>query len=55
MIEYVAYLTCYLNSTETSQRVKALEGELAAISANVGAQIMSKDELIKQLQDQANS
>ena len=34
------------------QRVKALEGELSAVSANVGSQILSKDELIKQLQDQ---
>ncbi|KAI0068161.1 cytoskeleton assembly control protein [Artomyces pyxidatus] len=34
------------------RRVKALEGELGAVSANVGSQLMSKDELIKQLQDQ---
>ncbi|KZV74880.1 ANTH-domain-containing protein [Peniophora sp. CONT] len=34
------------------RRVKALEGELQAVSANVGAQLMSKDDLIKQLQDQ---
>jgi huntingtin-interacting protein 1-related protein len=34
------------------QRVKALESELAAINANVGSQLSSKDELIKQLQDQ---
>jgi chromosome segregation ATPase len=32
--------------------VKALEGELAMIGANVGAQINSKDELIMQLQKQ---
>ncbi|KZT36593.1 hypothetical protein SISSUDRAFT_1063523 [Sistotremastrum suecicum HHB10207 ss-3] len=34
------------------RRVKALEGELAGISATVGSQINSKDDLIKQLQDQ---
>ncbi|TDL28274.1 ANTH-domain-containing protein [Rickenella mellea] len=34
------------------RRVKALEGELGVISANVGSQLTSKDELIKQLQDQ---
>ncbi|KAI9460554.1 ANTH domain-containing protein [Lactarius psammicola] len=34
------------------RRVKALEGELGSISANVNSQIGSKDELIKQLQDQ---
>ncbi|TIB73304.1 hypothetical protein E3Q23_03038 [Wallemia mellicola] len=34
------------------QRVKALETELAAINANVGAQMIGKDELIKSLQDQ---
>ncbi|KAH9937310.1 cytoskeleton assembly control protein [Fomitopsis serialis] len=34
------------------RRVKALEGELGSITANVNAQMMSKDELIKQLQDQ---
>ncbi|KAF8560005.1 ANTH-domain-containing protein [Imleria badia] len=33
-------------------RVKALEGELVAGAANIGAQMASKDELIKQLQDQ---
>ncbi|GJJ09734.1 hypothetical protein Clacol_003958 [Clathrus columnatus] len=33
-------------------RVKDLENELASINANVGSQMMSKDELIKQLQDQ---
>lgn len=33
-------------------RVKALEMELAAINANVGAQMIGKDELIKSLQDQ---
>jgi hypothetical protein len=32
--------------------VKALEGEMAGINANVGSQMMAKDELIKQLQDQ---
>ena len=35
-----------------SQRVKALEGELGSISANVNSQMASKDDLIKQLQDQ---
>ncbi|KAF9508251.1 hypothetical protein BS47DRAFT_1373689 [Hydnum rufescens UP504] len=34
------------------RRVKALEGELGAVAANVGSQIATKDELIKQLQDQ---
>lgn len=34
------------------QRVKALETELAAINANVGAQMIGKDELIRSLQDQ---
>ena len=34
------------------QRVKALEGELGSISANVNSQMASKDDLIKQLQDQ---
>jgi huntingtin-interacting protein 1-related protein len=34
------------------QRVKALEGELQTIGANVGSQMATKDELIKQLQDQ---
>ncbi|KZT75000.1 hypothetical protein DAEQUDRAFT_16941 [Daedalea quercina L-15889] len=34
------------------RRVKALEGELGSITANVNAQMMSKDDLIKQLQDQ---
>lgn len=32
--------------------MKALEGELGSISANVNAQMQSKDDLIKQLQDQ---
>ncbi|KAI0727814.1 cytoskeleton assembly control protein [Fomitopsis betulina] len=34
------------------RRVKALEGELGSITANVNAQMQSKDDLIKQLQDQ---
>ena len=34
------------------QRVKALEGELNSVSANINTQMLSKDELIKQLQDQ---
>ncbi|KAF9225419.1 ANTH-domain-containing protein [Gyrodon lividus] len=33
-------------------RVRALEGELAAVTTNISAQMVSKDELIKQLQDQ---
>ncbi|KAN0100290.1 ANTH domain containing protein [Tylopilus felleus] len=33
-------------------RVKALEGELGASAANISAQMASKDEMIKQLQDQ---
>ncbi|KAF8140620.1 ANTH domain-containing protein [Boletus edulis] len=33
-------------------RVKALEGELGASAVNINAQMASKDELIKQLQDQ---
>lgn len=32
--------------------MKALEGELGGVSANINAQMGSKDELIKQLQDQ---
>ena len=32
--------------------MKALEGELNTVTANINAQMMSKDELIKQLQDQ---
>lgn len=35
-----------------SQRVKALETELAGIGANVQAQLNSKDELLKSLQEQ---
>ncbi|KIJ66322.1 hypothetical protein HYDPIDRAFT_150711 [Hydnomerulius pinastri MD-312] len=34
------------------RRVKALEGELAGVTININAQMSSKDELIKQLQDQ---
>ncbi|KAH9950879.1 cytoskeleton assembly control protein [Amylocystis lapponica] len=34
------------------RRVKALEGEMGSITANVNSQMMSKDDLIKQLQDQ---
>lgn len=34
------------------RRVKALEGEMAGVSANIGSQMLAKDELIKQLQDQ---
>ncbi|THH33127.1 hypothetical protein EUX98_g1072 [Antrodiella citrinella] len=34
------------------RRVKALEGELSSVSSNVNSQMLSKDELIKQLQDQ---
>ncbi|KIJ27389.1 hypothetical protein M422DRAFT_784929 [Sphaerobolus stellatus SS14] len=34
------------------RRVKGLENELGAINANVGAQLSSKDQLIKELQDQ---
>ncbi|KAI9444834.1 cytoskeleton assembly control protein [Lactarius indigo] len=34
------------------RRVKALEGELGSISANINSQMTSKDDLIKQLQDQ---
>lgn len=32
--------------------MKALEGELASVSQNINSQMMSKDDLIKQLQDQ---
>ncbi|KAH7886145.1 ANTH domain-containing protein [Phlebopus sp. FC_14] len=34
------------------RRVKALEGELNGVTTNINAQMSSKDELIKQLQDQ---
>ncbi|OCH86047.1 cytoskeleton assembly control protein [Obba rivulosa] len=34
------------------RRVKALEGELSSVTININSQLMSKDELIKQLQDQ---
>ncbi|GLB35928.1 putative cytoskeleton assembly control protein [Lyophyllum shimeji] len=34
------------------RRVKTLEAELANVNANISSQMMSKDELIKQLQDQ---
>ncbi|KAI0735019.1 cytoskeleton assembly control protein [Earliella scabrosa] len=34
------------------RRVKALESELASVSTNVNSQMMSKDELIRQLQEQ---
>ncbi|THH09606.1 hypothetical protein EW145_g1899 [Phellinidium pouzarii] len=34
------------------RRVKALEGEMSAMNMNIGSQMSSKDELIKQLQDQ---
>ncbi|THH19040.1 hypothetical protein EW146_g2043 [Bondarzewia mesenterica] len=37
------------------RRVKALEGELSAVSMHINSQISSKDELIKQLQDQVTS
>lgn len=37
-----------------SQRVKALEQELNSAAINVGSQLASKDDLIKQLQDQVN-
>ena len=45
---------CYLCPTRSyiCQRVKALEGELGGVTANIQAQMSSKDELIKQLQDQ---
>ena len=43
------FRTCF---DDASQRVKALEGELGSISANVNSQMASKDDLIKQLQDQ---
>ena len=32
--------------------MKALEAELSSVTANIGSQVASKDELIKQLQDQ---
>lgn len=35
-----------------AQRVKALEGELNGVTTHINAQMGSKDELIKQLQDQ---
>lgn len=34
------------------QRVKALEAELGGVSANINSQMASKDDLIKQLQEQ---
>jgi hypothetical protein len=34
------------------RRVKALEAELAGVNANINSQLATKDELIKQLQDQ---
>jgi len=34
------------------QRVKALEAELSSVTININSQMASKDELIKQLQDQ---
>ncbi|KAI0719942.1 cytoskeleton assembly control protein [Cerioporus squamosus] len=34
------------------RRVKALESELSSVTANVNSQMMSKDELIRQLQEQ---
>ena len=46
------FFTSSLALSDLSQRVKALEGELASVSSNVNSQMMSKDELIKQLQDQ---
>ena len=46
------FFTSFLALSDLSQRVKALEGELASVSSNVNSQMMSKDELIKQLQDQ---
>ncbi|KAG8987713.1 sla2 Src-like adaptor 2, partial [Tulasnella sp. 427] len=36
------------------QRVKALEAELATMTANAGSQLLSKDELIRQLTEQVN-
>ncbi|KAG8954962.1 sla2 Src-like adaptor 2 [Tulasnella sp. 424] len=36
------------------QRVKGLESELATMTTNAGSQLLSKDELIKQLTDQVN-
>ncbi|EKM61342.1 uncharacterized protein PHACADRAFT_247886 [Phanerochaete carnosa HHB-10118-sp] len=34
------------------RRVKALESELGSVTSNINSQLMSKDDLIKQLQDQ---
>ena len=39
---------------DRTQRVKALEQELNSAAINVGSQLASKDELIKQLQEQVN-
>jgi len=48
---FVEHLPCS-SCDSFLQRVKALEGELGSISANVNSQMTSKDDLIKQLQDQ---
>ena len=49
---FVEHLPCSSFDSSFLQRVKALEGELGSISANVNSQMTSKDDLIKQLQDQ---
>lgn len=52
MIVYDSISFLLANHLTFQQRVKALEAELSAVTSNINAQMLSKDELIKQLQDQ---
>ena len=52
MIGYVSRLAYGQSRSDIQQRVKALENELNSVTVNINSQMMSKDELIKQLQDQ---
>jgi huntingtin-interacting protein 1-related protein len=47
-----SFLSLSLILTKRLQRVKALEGELVGVTSHINSQMGSKDELIKQLQDQ---
>jgi huntingtin-interacting protein 1-related protein len=53
MIECVFFCyLCYLTEIVFPKRVKALEGELSGVTTHINSQMASKDDLIKQLQDQ---
>lgn len=51
---YTSLRCCGLPNILYAQRVKALEGELSVIGANASSQMASKDDLIRQLQEQVN-